>query len=214
MFKWLESRVLWGSLLILAGVVFLLQNIIGFPIGGVFWGILFGIAGLVFVWVFISNKQQWWAVIPGFSLLGIGFTILVSSLLPRVGDFISGTVILGGIALGFLVVYLVDRNNWWALIPGGVLLTLAVVAGLDNFISGEGVGAIFFLGMGLTFVLIALLPGTEGKMRWAWIPAGVLIFMSFVVMAAAGQIFGYIWPIALIGVGVFFVFRALFSGKK
>ncbi len=209
MFKWLESRVLWGALLILAGIVFLLQNIIGFPIGGIFWGVIFGVGGFVFLTVYLNNRQQWWAVIPGFSLLGIGFTILVSSLLPRLGNYIGGTVILGGIALSFLFVYLTDRNNWWAIIPAGVLFTLAIVAGLDQFISGGAVGGVFFLGMGLTFVLIALLPTTQGKMGWAWIPAGVLIFMGLVVIAATEQIFGYIWPIALIGAGIFFVFRAL-----
>lgn len=209
MFKWLESRVLWGSLLILAGVVFLLQNIIGFPIGGIFWGIIFGVAGFGFLAVFLSNRQNWWATIPGFSLLAIGFTILVNILFPVLGDWISGTVILGGIALGFAVVYFVDRNNWWAIIPAGVMLTLAIVAGLDQFISGGAVGGLFFLGMGLTFVILAMLPTNQGKMRWAWIPAGVLVFMGLVVIAATEQIFVYIWPIALIAVGVLFVFRAL-----
>lgn len=209
MFKWLESRVLWGTLLILAGVVFLLQNILGFPFGGVFWGLLFGVAGFVFLAVYLGNKQQWWAVIPGFSLLGIGFTILVSSLFSRLGDIIGGTVILGGIALGFLVVYLSERNNWWALIPAGVLFTLAIVAGLDQFISGGAVGGVFFLGMGLTFVLIALLPTTQGQMKWAWIPAGVLMFMGLVVIAATERVFAYVWPVALIAAGIFFVFRAL-----
>ena len=156
MFKWLESRVLWGALLILAGLAFLLQNIIGFPIGGIFWGVIFGIAGLVFLSVYISNRQ-----------------------------------------------------HWWALIPAGVMFTLAIVAGLDQFISGGGVGGIFFLGLGLTFALIALLPTSQGRMRWAWIPAGVLIFMGMVVFAATENIFGFLWPIALILVGVFFVFRAL-----
>ena len=209
MFKWLESRVLWGALLILAGLAFLLQNIIGFPIGGIFWGVIFGIAGLVFLSVYISNRQHWWALIPGFTLLGIGFTIAVSSLFPQLGGVVGGPVILGGIALSFFTVFLANRENWWALIPAGVMFTLAIVAGLDQFISGGGVGGIFFLGLGLTFALIALLPTSQGRMRWAWIPAGVLIFMGMVVFAAAENIFGFLWPIALILVGVFFVFRAL-----
>jgi len=209
MFKWLESRVLWGALLILAGLVFLLQNIIGFAIGGIFWGVLFGICGLVFLSVYIGNRQHWWALIPGFVLLGIGFTIAVSSIFPQLGEVVGGPVILGGIALGFLTVYLANRVNWWALIPAGVMFTLAIVAGLDKFISGEGVGGIFFLGLGLTFAVIALLPTPQGQMKWAWIPAGVLVFMGMVVFAAAENIFNFLWPIALILVGVFFVFRAL-----
>ena len=209
MFKWLESRVLWGALLILAGLAFLLQNIIGFPIGGIFWGVIFGIAGLVFLSVYINNRQHWWALIPGFTLLGIGFTIAVSSLFPLLGGVVGGPVILGGIALSFFTVFLANRENWWALIPAGVMFTLAIVAGLDQFISDGGVGGIFFLGLGLTFALIAMLPTSQGRMRWAWIPAGVLIFMGMVVFAAAENIFGFLWPIALILVGVFFVFRAL-----
>ena len=214
MFKWLESRVLWGALLILAGIAFLLQNIFDFPLGGVFWGFLFVIGGFVFISVFISNRQQWWAVIPGFTMLGIGFTIVVGSVFPRLGEYIGGPVILGGIAVGFLFVYLIERKNWWALIPAGVMFTLAVVAGLERFISGGGTGGLFFLGMGATFALIALLPTPQGKMSWAWIPAGVLIVMGLIVFTAAENVFNYIWPVVLILVGVLFVFRAVISGRK
>jgi len=211
MFKWLESRVLWGGLLILAGVVFLIQNIIGFPIGGIFWGTIMGLGGLIFLGVFLNNREHWWALIPGFALVGIGATILISSIFPRLGDFLSGPLILGGIGIGFFAVYLIERTNWWAIIPAGVMTTLAVVAGLDEFFSGTGTGGIFFLGLGLTFAIVALLPTAQGKMNWAWIPAGILTFMGLIVMAAAENLFNYIWPIGLIALGIFFVYRAVLS---
>ena len=51
--KWLESRTLWGSLLILGGVLFLLQNLGFLNLGNRFWVIVLGLGGLFFLGFFI-----------------------------------------------------------------------------------------------------------------------------------------------------------------
>jgi hypothetical protein len=93
-------------------------------------------------------------------------------------------------------------------IPGGVMVTLAFVAGLGEIVSGLEVGGIFFLGLGLTFALVALAPSPQGEMRWAWIPAGVLLIMGVLFTAAAGEIIQFILPVVLILVGLYLVYRA------
>jgi hypothetical protein len=90
----------------------------------------------------------------------------------------GGSILLGGIALSFLLIYLVNRENWWAIIPGGVLLTLALIISLGSFLGGFEVGGLFFLGIGLTFALVAVIPNPQGSMAWAWIPAGILTVMG------------------------------------
>ena len=109
---------------------------------------------------------------------------------------------LGGIGLSFLLIYLLDHNNWWAIIPFGVLETLAVVAGLGSVIPGVATGGIFFLGLGLTFALVAILPSLHGSMWWAWIPAGVLTGMGLLFVVISGQTIGFVLPAALILVGI------------
>jgi len=211
MFKWLESRILWGTLLILAGVVFLLQNLFNFNLGGFFWGALLGLGGLFFIGIFISNRATWWALIPGFTLLGVSATVLVSSIFPRAGDIFGGVFVLGGIGVAFIAVYLTDRRNWWAVIPAGVMLTLSMIVFLDQILGGFGSGGVFFLGLGLTFAVVALLPTPNGRMNWAWYPAGILFVMGILISAAAENLFGYIWPIALILAGLVLIYRAFLS---
>jgi len=106
-----------------------------------------------------------------------------------------------------LAVYATNRENWWAIIPAGVMVTLAVVSFLDQFFAGFETGGIFFLGLGLTFGLVAILPGPRGEMRWAFIPAGVLFLIGLVLLAALTSLVNYIWPVALILVGLYFIFR-------
>ncbi len=209
MFRWLGSRVLWGSLLILAGVMFLLQNMGVFRFGDLFWGVLFILGGGAFLAVILQDSAQWWAIIPGLSLIGIGALIFLTVLAPGLMGLLGGTLVLGSIGLAFLIIYLLDREKWWALIPAGTLLTLAVVAAISQVLPGMQTGGVFFLGLGLTFALVALLPSTAGRMTWAWIPAGILAVMGLLLMAVSGNIINYFWPLVIIAAGGFLIIRNL-----
>jgi hypothetical protein len=94
-------------------------------------------------------------------------------------------------------VYLAEKTNWWAIIPGGVLFTIAAVALMESSTTAIATGGIFFLGIGLTFALVAILPNTVGQMRWAWIPAGILVLMELLLLVAAENLINYIWPMRL-----------------
>jgi hypothetical protein len=120
------------------------------------------------------------------------------------GDW-AGAVFLGCIGLAFWLVYLRRQDQWWAIIPGGVLLTLSLVAGLD-FLSGWS-DVLFFLGMGLTFSLVALLPHKSYNTRWAFIPAGVLFALGILQAAPIQAVFNYIWPVILVGLGIYILVR-------
>lgn len=205
--KWLESRILWGGLLILAGLFFLLQNIGLFRLGDLFWSLMMGLAGIFFLSLFIQNRANWWALIPGCTLLGVAVVIGLGVLWPAAEDVLGGSIVLGSIGVSFIIIYLLDRQNWWALIPAGVMGTLTIVAGLDNILPGMETGGVFFLGLGATFALLALVPTPQGSMRWAWIPAFVLLLMGFLLIVAVTNLINYIWPVALIIAGGLLVFR-------
>lgn len=78
--------------------------------------------------------------------------------------------------------------------------------------TGFETGGIFFLGLGLTFLLVAIIPTPEGQMRWALIPAVILLVMGLLLTAALTQLINFIWPLALILLGLFLVLRA-FRGR-
>ena len=207
MYRWFESRILWGLLLVLAGVIFLLQNLGYLDFGALIWAILLAAGGIVFLSVFISDREQWWALIPGMALLGVAALIFLNELAPGIAEGIGGSIVLGSISLAFLIIFLLNRSNWWAVIPGGVLLTLAFVAGISEVLPGLETGGIFFIGLGLTFSLVALLPTPEGQLTWAWIPAGIMLLMGLFLIAATEEWINYIWPLALILGGGYLLLR-------
>ena len=207
--KILESRIFWGGLLVLAGVLFLLQNLGLFQIGELFWVVLLALGALFFLSIFLQNKANWWALIPGLTLISVGIIVLINWISPDRGERWSGSIILAGIGLSFALIYLVARQNWWAIIPAGVLFTLAVIAGLEEFFPALGTAGLFFLGLGLTFALVALLPNPQGDLRWAWIPGGILLLVGSIFLVAGGNLFVYVWPVILILAGGLFIVRAL-----
>lgn len=207
MTRWLKSPLLWGSLLIVAGVLFLIQEIFKVQLGSIFWGLLLALGGVFFTMIYINNRLNWWALIPGTTLIGVGLATLLGVVLPNVGDALSGVFVLGGIGAGFTAVYLSDRRQWWAIIPAGVMFTLAIISILDELLTDLGTGGLIFFGLGITFAVLALLPIEQGRMRWAWAPAIVLVVMGLLVTAAAEELLVYLGPAALILGGLFIILR-------
>jgi len=199
--KRLDPSIFGGLILILAGGLFLLQGM-GYldNVGDIFWGAMFLAAGALFLFAFFTGS--WWAVIPGCVLAGIGALIL----LPDSLEVYGGALFLGSIALAFWLVFLTaPRERWWAIIPAGVLTTLAAVTFLPDRIGGMATGGVFFFGLALTFLLVALLAG----MRWAYYPAAALAFVGLLAAFSLGAISNYAWAIVLIGGGGYLVYRAL-----
>ena len=210
--KWYQSRFLWGGLIILVGVIFFLKYLGLFDLADLFWSLTFGVGGIIFLAVFIYDRTNWWAIIPGIFLLSIATVIALDYFVPDVSDSIGGSIVTGGIGLGFLGVYFVDRRNWWTIIPAGVMLTIAVAILLDPYVSETVFVGIFFLGVGLTFAVLALIPAPQGKMNWAWIPAGIIAVIGAIFQAISGQVLQIILALGLIAVGMFVIYRAIRSG--
>ncbi len=206
-----RMSILVGVLLLIAGVLVLLLNfgLIG-PLGDTLWTLLFIGGGVAFLVVYLSNRAQWWPIIPGMTLIGIGGIIFLSSG-PLEGDWVPA-VLFGAIALAFLIIYLTQPvENWWALIPGGVLASL----GLPFLLPGGFHPGIFMLGMGVTFGLVylqGLVRGLHHEFWWALIPAGVLALIGLFLIGGElpmlAQIFN-LWPLALIVIGVVILLGAL-----
>ncbi|WP_337871505.1 hypothetical protein [Meiothermus sp.] len=186
----------WGWILVALGVLFLLQNL-GFQIAGWIWGSIFLAAGAGFIWYYQQNHSQWWALIPGFTLLGLGTLILFE---PILGGNLGGGVFLAAIGLGFVAVYFVRPGNWWALIPGGTLITLGAVAGSGA--RDNAGGALFFLGLAITFGVVYLV-----GQRWAVFPALACLALTLVTATALQGLLAYLFPLALLVAGIYLLMR-------
>ena len=200
--------IVGGILLIAAGVIFLLNNLGVFQIR---WekliGPLFALGGLAFLLVFIINTNDWWALIPGFVLIGIGTIIFMGQSFSPVLDRVGGTIFLAFLGLPFILIFITHPEHWWGLIPGGVLLTLAA----DNLVSIKSMwsGAIFFFGLAITFGLIYVLPKPAGRLKWALYPAGILFVVGILELFDLANVMRYVLPLALLVGGGYVLYRAL-----
>jgi hypothetical protein len=201
--KRFDYRILIGAALVLGGILMLLDQT-GILRGAtnLFWAAVLAIGAAIFLFWFFSDRTRWWAAIPGFTLAGLAASTL---LVNRIGW--SGLALLGGIGLGFWAIYFAGRERWWAIIPGGVLLTLGVTSLMSEVYGVVDSGGVFFAGLGLTFVLLALL----ARMKWAYIPAAVLLILGFFLGTPFVGVLGYIWIGILLLTGALLVFSALRS---
>lgn len=201
-------RLVVGGVMILVGALALINSLPGIELGGLVWSAAFLLAGLIFLFVLVSDRRQWWASFPGFTLFGIGALMGLEELAPRATDQVGGAIVVGAIAVSFLVVYLLNRQFWWAIIPAGTMLSITVMILLEP-ITPEPVWA-FFFGLAATFGVLSLVNVGEGKrMWWPLIPAAVLALMGVIFMMGDVEWAGYVLPVLLIAFGVFFVFRAM-----
>ena len=208
-----DFRLAIGGVLILMGGLLLLQQM-GIISGdiSVIWASLLIAAGVVFLAVFALNRQHWWALIPGLTLLGVG----IIPFLPDEYTYLGGSIMLGAVGLSFFMIYLFHHEHWWAIIPGGVLMTLAfsayLVFQIGNTIAGIEVdevvlGSAFFLGLSITFLLVAILPNPTGRMKWALIPSAALLLTALTAASfRLQQIMIYVWPVVLVCAGIYLIY--------
>ena len=206
-----QKRDIWvGLLLIGGGMLLLLTNLnvisVNFPL---LWAGLFGLAGLGFWMHYLTHRAHWWPVIPGMSLLGLSAANILETLSFVRGEW-GGAIFLAALSSAFWIIYLVTGSReWWAIIPGGVLFAVAVTTGFSTLLPGDADAGLFMLGLALTFALVYPLPSPGARKRWALIPAGVLAVIGLALAASVVAALRYLWPMALILMGVYAILRSL-----
>jgi hypothetical protein len=154
-----------------------------------------------------ERTRYWWAIIPGFALIGAAALVAIDQFFPRVGGNLGTMILLGGLGLAFFVIYFQNREYWWAIIPGGVLFTVALIVGLESVFEGDEIVGILFLGLGLTFGVLYLRPSPYKWMKWFIVPAGVLLGMGLLTIVAAIGGSDLLFGAVLIAVGLLFLYR-------
>jgi len=208
----LKIRDTIGVLFIIGGGLLILENLDIFSgsVENIIWLLIFGALGGFCLSRYFSNRQKWGWLIPGVSLLGIAISNLVNLILGG-GDLYSEFITLSGIGLSFVLIYFNDRINWWALIPGGLLISLGIgeVVGTIEPAWVES-GSILFLGLGITFLLLYLLPTPYGRLKWALIPSIILLVLGGILAFSENiEIGGFVGPAIIIIAGILVLYNAI-----
>ncbi len=205
-------RMIFGTILILAGVLLLAQRFgyVGGQWDDAIMTLAFGTATLYFVSLFISERSRWWAAFVAFIFLGLTTSQFIEVFLPNVPGFYVGASVLLLMGLGFLTIYYLDRQMWWALIPGGVMLSLTAVIAVEEVfpqVPFESAGFLF-IGLGLTFLILFLLPTQGGRLRWAIYPALSLLVFGLFIGLGDENLWNIVWPSLILLLGIYFIFGA------
>lgn len=194
----LSRNTIVGILLVTLGVLALLSNVgVLDGVGSVLGAILFAAVGVLLVRVY-ARRDQIWALPAAFTFFGLAAAALVDGPL-------SGSYFLALMGAGFLFLYAIERRHWWAIIPGGTLVSLAVVAGIDELALAIDAGPVLFLGMAVTFLAVYAV-----GQRWAVWPALVLGVIAVVALSTAAS---WVLPVLLIGAGIYLLYRRSEGGR-
>lgn len=187
--------------------VVLFENRMGDELTGAF--VLFSIAIPFFVVFFINPDEHWWAIIPSCVLTPIALVLVLE---PYLNDNLMSSFILFGIAIPFLVVYLLNHARKWALIPFAAMCVIGLIPLMLEFVSED------MLGFLVMFLFAAGFFGVyfwSKENWWALIPAGVFTSIGATVLldTLSGPLFGFgVFGYNNVGAAILFIgFAATFG---
>jgi hypothetical protein len=200
-----KSGIFWGMLLIAGGVLALAQQMGYFkqlsPQVGMY---SFAAISLLALGMYmLSGWKDWGWLFPAGVFGGLAVTTALA--ISNVDSAAVGSPLFIGLTIPFAAAYLTDRSrNWWALIPGGVMLFLALVTLLVDSAGGEWVGALFLFMIALSFLFVYLNNRTR---TWALLVAYITGVLGIApLMATGGRDAAYYGPIFLFAVALpFFI---------
>ncbi|HOU13241.1 MAG TPA: hypothetical protein PKZ84_08985 [Anaerolineae bacterium] len=172
-----KQSFVWGGLLIVFGIMGLLESIS--ELSPWVWAGVLAVSGAGVLAIYLTDRSEWGFLITTYALWAVALLIALVEwdILP---DPFIAIYVLAAIALPFLVVYVRNRENWWALIPAYVLLAIAVMIGLTEWhiLPDTFIATYVLLAIALPFVVVFL---RDHNSWWALIPAYVLIAVGVMV---------------------------------
>jgi hypothetical protein len=192
-----KQALVWGGLLILFGVLSLFE--VYADINRWVWVAVLVIAGLSIFTLYLTDRRERWMLIPSYVLLVVAGLIWFTETNILVGEFVAFYV-LAAIGFPFVIVFLRDREQWWALIPAYVLFAVGLMVVLLGMrvLTDMLVPAYVMFAITIPFFVVF---ASNSKNWWALIPGGIMavIGFSFIIAESAVQ---YVTPVVLIVVGV------------
>jgi hypothetical protein len=148
-----RDRNFVGLLLVGLGLLVLLSNLTQTIDFGI---LILPTLGLIFLaWGFYTRRFGF--IVPGCILTGLGIPMLLMQTNLDLSGEKSGALFVLGLGLGFgamslFAPFFKEKNVWWPLIPGAIL----VVVGVLLFVGGDALRWLTWLGMVWPLILIGI----------------------------------------------------------
>lgn len=175
------ANAFWGILLIGAGLVGLAQTQ-GYltDISPTIWMVIFAVTSVVSLALyFMSGIQNWGMLFPA-GIFG-ALAILLAAGINNIDTPAMAAPLFVGIGLPFVVAYFLNRaENWWALIPAGIMAFLTFVLLVVDNMGGEVIGSALFFILAASFGIVF----ATRRALWAAIVAYVMFVLGFMPLLA------------------------------
>lgn len=211
----LTDRTNWPMLipayLLLAVAAIASIGILDILQGEVLAATVLGLVALPFLVVFLLKRENWWALIPAWVLFSIGLMVLLLGM-GALPDGLVPLYVLSSIGLPFLVVYLLNRENWWALIPAYVMFSIGIMVALieARFLNDFAIPAYVMLAIALPFFVVYFI---NRQQRWALIPGGIMGVIGLGFFAGT-DLAAYVIPAVMLVAGGWLLLRSFGQRKE
>jgi hypothetical protein len=204
-----KQSIIWAGILMLVGVLALIGMYV--TLSPWVWVIALGAAGVIALVVYLTDRSSWSLMIPAYVMLAIAVLIALVTA-DVMHDEVVAVFVLVVIAIPFLALYLRDTKQWWWLVPGYVLLAVALMLLLEEAgILGDALTASYVLfAIAIPFFVVYI---RDRKQWWFLIPAIVLTIIGLGLLGAA-DVGAYIVPILLLIAGVVLIVRLVMRGRR
>jgi len=206
----LHTRTIVGLVLIFIGLALLGDKLDLFQIREEFLiaGVL-AVAGLAFLYTGLEEKRKN-RIFSGAVLLFISALFVLVELDILDSDYI-GPVFLWTPGALFLAAYASNHEkNWWAIIPGGILLTVGTAAFLDIgwWFDDDWVPVVIMGGFSLTFAAVYFARAAAGQTAsWALFVSFIFALICMIVISEQLDLDDFILPVVFITVGLYLIAR-------
>ena len=146
--------------------------------------VLLGALGIFFTAMYFPSKRQWFWIALGLGCFSFALSNLVY-FIPALDEYYRQVIIFIGVGVSFLSIYLHNRMNWWAMFPAGLLLSLGASQLLEQLAPALDANGIILLGLGLAFLVLFIVPTPIGRLKFALLPAVILLVLGAVIMIGA-----------------------------
>jgi len=147
------------------------------------------------------------SLIPGILLIVVGLLLLIPNFTDlRTRDFWPLFLLIGP-GVVFVALFFANRENYGLLMPGTILIVVGLLLSYSVYTDWQEMRTlwpVFIIAPGLGFMMMYLFGKRE---KGLLVPGGILLGVGVVFLIGLSSL-SYIWPIALIAIGLFLIIKA------
>jgi hypothetical protein len=200
----INIRRAFALILIATGVLVLLQTtgVVTGDIGQVISLVLLAALGIFFTTLYFPARRQWFWVALGLGCFSFALGNAVT-FIQALDESYRQVVVLVGLGISILSIYLHNRMNWWAMFPAGLLISLGANQWVEQSYPDFASGGVLVIGLGLSFLVLYLVPTPVGRLKFALLPAVILLAIgAAIVIGQPYNISDYLLPGLILLAGV------------